>query len=259
MIKYSKYLDALNIITGVIVIIKYALQYFVGLSNIYNSFGYLFSGVLLIIAISNIVISVLKIKNKNITSAILDILTGIVLIITAFISSMTGVLICVWVIMILSGVNLVHMKGLYDNAGLDTDKKEVIIFITVIIIEMILFIVPIVMNIKNVENFNAAQIKIRTEKSISSEVTIEDGEYVFKNARGKELSKHDYDEVSEDFDFIITVNFKTIRLGVAKDGNKVIIINTSGEEMFTLCNLFDDYEKVAANFKQYLVDNNKVH
>jgi len=114
-------------------------------------------------------------------------------------------------------------------------------------------------NMQHVEN---ALPKLQEEKNLERYVYKKDNMYIFLDDRGNKITTKDYDDMpyksyANRFLYSFNVNNHIAKLGVAKKGNKIIIINSQGEEMFTLCNLFDDYEIIAENFMTYITRNKK--
>ena len=162
------------------------------------------------------------------------------------------------IILIASILNLIFTKKLLDYKK---SKKSIILFSIFAIIECLVVFAPIIMFSININNLKNAIPKLQEEKNLETYVYKKDNNYIFLDNKGNEIAKRDFDELTQlsmtyGFIYNLKVNGNNANLGVAKKGNKVIIINSQGEEMFSLCNMFDDYFKVSSNFINYVCNNN---
>lgn len=212
-----------------------------------------------VIIVFNAIVSVINLIKRNIKNGILSIVIAISWILFFTSHSTVIQLIVYFVSLILSIINLIFSKQLTENRR---TKIPIILFSIFIIIESFLIITPIIMFMININNLKNSLSKLQEEKNLETYVYKKDDIYIFLDNKGNKITTKDYDEVFTQaypggFLYNLKVNNNVANLGVAKKSNKVIIINSQGEEIFTLCNLFDDYFIVATDFMNYVVRNKK--
>ena len=162
-------------------------------------------------------------------------------------------LIVCFVSLILSIINLIFNKEIEDKKT----KIPIILFLVLIIIECFLIITPIVMFIISVNNLKTALPKLKEEANMETYVYKKDGMYIYLDNQGNEISQKDFEEMESssfpsEYMVSILIDGHEANLGVAYKDGKIIIINSQGEEMFTICNLFDDKLFVALRFMDYI-------
>lgn len=158
-------------------------------------------------------------------------------------------LIVCFVSLILSIINLIFNKEIEDKKT----KIPIILFLVLIIIECFLIITPIVMFIISVNNLKTALPKLKEESNMETYVYKKDGMYIYLDNQGNEIARKDFEEIvtiSYPSNYVVTllIDGHEANLGVAYKDGKIIIINSQGEEMFTICNLFDDKFDVVSGF-----------
>ena len=113
------------------------------------------------------------------------------------------------------------------------------------------------MFIISVNNLKTALPKLKEEANMETYVYKKDGMYIYLDNQGNEISQKDFEEMESssfpsEYMVSILIDGHEANLGVAYKDGKIIIINSQGEEMFTICNLFDDKLFVALRFMDYI-------
>ena len=113
------------------------------------------------------------------------------------------------------------------------------------------------MFIISVNNLKTALPKLKEEANMETYVYKKDGMYIYLDNQGNEIAQKDFEEMESssfpsEYMVSILIDGHEANLGVAYKDGKIIIINSQGEEMFTICNLFDDKLFVALRFMDYI-------
>ena len=228
----NKYINILNILSIVFILIPTLIQDFIIYMNTLNVIVvmyYVISGLNIIIAIINLVK-----KNKKI--GILQLITGIIMI-SGMIISMTE---SSFYMFLFAGVITIGLSifNLVINRKLEQKKKSkiiLILFILILIINVLAIVVPVIKNMININNLEQALSKIEQNEELETYVFKKGDKYIFIDENGNKVSENDYDEISI-YPRQLKIQDKTITVRCAKKGNKIYIINSKGEKLFELCN-----------------------
>ena len=228
----NKYINILNILSFVFILIPTLIQDFIIYMNTLNVIVvmyYVISGLNIIIAIINLVK-----KNKKI--GILQLITGIIMI-SGMTISMTENF---FYMFLFAGVITIGLSifNLVINRKLEQKKKSkiiLILFILILIINVLAIVVPVIKNMINVNNLEQALSKIEQNEELETYVFKKGDQYIFIDENGNKVSENDYDEIST-YPRQLKIQDKTITVRYAKKGNKIYIINSKGEKLFELCN-----------------------
>lgn len=228
----NKYINILNILSFVFILIPTLIQDFIIYMNTLNVIVvmyYVISGLNIIIAIINLVK-----KNKKI--GILQLITGIIMISGMTISMTENS----FYMFLFAGVITIGLSifNLVINRKLEQKKKSkiiLILFILILIINVLAIVVPVIKNMINVNNLEQALSKIEQNEELETYVFKKGDQYIFIDENGNKVSENDYDEISK-YPRQLKIQDKTITVRYAKKGNKIYIINSKGEKLFELCN-----------------------
>ena len=228
----NKYINILNILSFVFILIPTLIQDFIIYMNTLNVIVvmyYVISGLNIIIAIINLVK-----KNKKI--GILQLITGIIMISGMTISMAENS----FYMFLFAGVITIGLSifNLVINRKLEQKKKSkiiLILFILILIINVLAIVVPVIKNMINVNNLEQALSKIEQNEELETYVFKKGDQYIFIDENGNKVSENDYDEISK-YPRQLKIQDKTITVRYAKKGNKIYIINSKGEKLFELCN-----------------------
>ena len=228
----NKYINILNIISVVFILISTLIQDFIIYEqtlNIILIMYYVIGGLNIIIAIINFVK-----KNKKI--GILQLITGIIMISGMAISMVESS----FYMFLFAGVITIGLSifNLVINRKLEQKKKSkiiLILFILILIINVLAIVVPVIKNMINVNNLEQALSKIEQNEELETYVFKKGNKYIFIDENGNKVSENDYDEIST-YTEQLKIQDKTITVRCAKKGNKIYIINSKGEKLFELCN-----------------------
>ena len=228
----NKYINILNILSFVFILIPTLIQDFIIYMNTLNVIVvmyYVISGLNIIIAIINLVK-----KNKKI--GILQLITGIIMI-SGMTISMTE---SSFYMFLFAGVITIGLSifNLVINRKLEQKKKSkiiLILFILILIINVLAIVVPVIKNMININNLEQALSKIEQNEELETCVFKKGDKYIFIDQNGNKVSENDYDEISI-YPRQLKIQDKTITVRCAKKGNKIYIINSKGEKLFELCN-----------------------
>ena len=228
----NKYINILNILSFVFILIPTLIQDFIIYMNTLNVIVvmyYVISGLNIIIAIINLVK-----KNKKI--GILQLITGIIMISGMTISMTENS----FYMFLFAGVITIGLSifNLVINRKLEQKKKSkiiLILFILILIINVLAIVVPVIKNMINVNNLEQALSKIEQNEELETYVFKKGDQYIFIDENGNKVSENDYDEIST-YPRQLKIQDKTITVRYAKKGNKIYIINSKGEKLFELCN-----------------------
>ena len=228
----NKYINILNILSFVFILIPTLIQDFIIYMNTLNVIVvmyYVISGLNIIIAIINLVK-----KNKKI--GILQLITGIIMI-SGMTISMTE---SSFYMFLFAGVITIGLSifNLVINRKLEQKKKSkiiLILFILILIINVLAIVVPVIKNMININNLEQALSKIEQNEELETYVFKKGDKYIFIDENGNKVSENDYDEISI-YPRQLKIQDKTITVRCAKKGNKIYIINSKGEKLFELCN-----------------------
>lgn len=228
----NKYINILNILSFVFILIPTLIQDFIIYMNTLNVIVvmyYVISGLNIIIAIINLVK-----KNKKI--GILQLITGIIMISGMTISMTENS----FYMFLFAGVITIGLSifNLVINRKLEQKKKSkiiLILFILILIINVLAIVVPVIKNMINVNNLEQALSKIEQNEELETYVFKKGDQYIFIDENGNKVSENDYDEISI-YPRQLKIQDKTITVRCAKKGNKIYIINSKGEKLFELCN-----------------------
>ena len=228
----NKYINILNILSFVFILIPTLIQDFIIYMNTLNVIVvmyYVISGLNIIIAIINLVK-----KNKKI--GILQLITGIIMISGMTISMTENS----FYMFLFAGVITIGLSifNLVINRKLEQKKKSkiiLILFILILIINVLTIVVPVIKNMINVNNLEQALSKIEQNEELGTYVFKKGNKYIFIDENGNKVSENDYDEIST-YPRQLKIQDKTITVRYAKKGNKIYIINSKGEKLIELCN-----------------------
>ena len=228
----NKYINILNILSVVFILIPTLIQDFIIYMNTLNVIVvmyYVISGLNIIIAIINLVK-----KNKKI--GILQLITGIIMISGMIISMAESS----FYMFLFAGVITIGLSifNLVINRKLEQKKKSkiiLILFILIVIINVLAIVVPVIKNMINVNNLGQALSKIEQNEELETYVFKKGDKYIFIDENGNNVSENDYDEISI-YPRQLKIQDKTITVRCAKKGNNIYIINSKGEKLFELCN-----------------------
>jgi len=256
MKKYNKFLNILNILVFIEIImlnssIDVAMTFY-----IYQTFMIMFKILCMAIAVFNIVSTIVnfKIKNIAITQSVIGLFMTICLIINYRVIS----ILLSTVSVILSIIALTKNKQVIEEIE---SKTFTILFTILTSVQILVFIIPIIMNAINLNNLKKALPIIKTQATVKTTVKKENNEYIFYLKNGKEFCRTQFEEMyingnNNELCGVI-LNGNRLEIGVARKGNKAIIINTQGREIFYLCNIFENYQELSKKFMYYIGQTHK--
>lgn len=212
----------------------------------------------LLIGIINFIIIIVNFVQKNIKIGIMYI---IILAITFggmlwSISENYNVLYLAFGILgiILSIINLVFNKKTLTTKR---NKIPIILFVIIIIIQIIAFSVPIILSYINIKNFEEAIPNLQADDGKTFVYYNLSNNYVFIDEQGNKINEKDYDDVEYD-KMSINIDGNVLNLGCAERDGKIIVIDTKGQELFELCNLFTESPTyIMYRFLDYIENSNK--
>lgn len=253
MKSYNKYLNLLNLVTGILIGIIFHMCEIGFESLVYKCFARILIVIPMLIIVFNVIMTIVDFIKKNRMIAVLNFLMGVGWFLFFFMDGSEIIqMISIAVVVILSVINLIINRKKEENKKCEF---PMIIFIIFMIVESAMIVLPIILNIMNFNNLEKALIKLENEENIETYLYKENNDYVFINKDGKEIAKKRYD------DFIvggsdgepgfkrITIKNKIIDIGIARIGKRISIINSQGEELFALYNVVDeDYYEVGLDF-----------
>ena len=251
MKKYNTYLNIINILAIIeIIILKLSINAFISL-YINKTFMKIFSLICLANVILNMINGVANFKNKK--EAIVSVLVGLLIAISLIVNQKIVLIITGVIAGIFSIISIIISK---QNNKEERNKIITGFLVSYLVLQILVFIIPIIMNVINLNNLKKALPIIETQITVKTDVKEENDEYVFYLKNGKEYKRVKFDEmyINENNNELcgILLNRNRLEVGVARRGNKVIIINSQGEEIFYLCNIFENYKEVAEKFLNYV-------
>lgn len=261
MKKYNKYLNIFNIFYSLAILIILAVTYFSDtyLYMVYESFSIALLKITPIAIITfNVIISIVNLKKKNKKNGIIHIVIAaswLIYMLSDF-TELILMIICL-ISVILSIINLIFNKEIEDKKT----KIPIVLFWILIIMESFFIITPIVMFIISVNNLKEALPKLKEEVNMETYVYNKDGVYVYLDNQGNKLTQKHFESIASisypsKYMVSLLIDEHEANVGFACKDNKLIVINSQGEEMFSICNLFDDYFDVAVNFMNCITQGN---
>jgi len=256
MKKYNTYLNIINILAIIeIITLKLSLNVFISL-YIYEIFMIIFSLLCLVNVILNMINGVANFKNKK--EAIVSVLVGLLIAISLIVNQKIVLIITGVIAGIFSIISIIISK---QNNKEERNKIITGFLVSYLVLQILVFIIPIIMNVINLNNLKKALPIIETQITVKTDVKEENDEYVFYLKNGKEYKRVKFDEMyinqNNNELYGILLNGNRLEIGIARSKNRVIIINSQGEEIFYLCNIFENYKEVAEKFLNYVGKVNK--
>ena len=252
MKSFNKYISILNIINIILVVVIYIIQDFI----IYETAKEILLLMYYIIAGFNIILAIVNLVKRNRKIGSIQILTGIIMLAGTMIASYeSSILMQCFVsiiIFILSIINLIFNKRLMTTKK---GKAGCIIFVIILIFELAIVIIPVILNIMNLKNLENAISKILQDGKEETYIYSKDNKNIIIDEDGKKISENE-DDISY-YPIQLQIENQTINLRYAVDNeNKLYMIDSKGEKLFEIYNLFDDNEKIISNFFSLVVGNN---
>ena len=125
----------------------------------------------------------------------------------------------------------------------------------ILIFELAIVIIPVILNIMNLKNLENAISKILQDGKEETYIYSKDNKNIIIDEDGKKISENE-DDISY-YPIQLQIENQTINLRYAVDNkNKLYMIDSKGEKLFEIYNLFDDNEKIISNFFSLVVGNN---
>ncbi len=252
MKSFNKYISILNIINIILVVVIYIIQDFI----IYETAKEILLLMYYIIAGFNIILAIVNLVKRNRKIGSIQILTGIIMLAGTMIASYeSSILMQCFVsiiIFILSIINLIFNKRVMTTKK---GKAGCIIFVIILIFELAIVIIPVILNIMNLKNLENAISKILQDGKEETYIYSKDNKNIIIGEDGKKISESE-DDISY-YPIQLQIENQTINLRYAVDNkNKLYMIDSKGEKLFEIYNLFDDNEKIISNFFSLVVGNN---
>ncbi len=252
MKSFNKYISILNIINIILVMVIYIIQDFI----IYETAKEILSLMYYIIAGFNIILAIVNLLKKNRKIGSVQILTGIIMLAGTIIASYEASILMQCfvsiIVFVLSIINLIFNKRVMT---IKKGKVAGIIFAIILVFELVIVIIPVTLNIMNLKNLENAISKIVQDGKEETYIYSKDNRNIIIGEDGKKISENEYD-ISY-YPIQLQIENQTINLRYAIDNkNKLYIINSKGEKLFEIYNLFDDPEKIISNFFSLVVGNN---
>lgn len=254
MKRYNKFLNILNIIIFVeIIIMNLSLDIAATFFMIYRKVGVIHLAFCYIGVILNILNAIVYLKDGGKKNVVLQLTIGFIISISFLINHRIFPLMLGVIGLIFSIIALVTSEKSNVNKNIYT-----ILFIALLGFQIMIFLIPIIMNMSNLNNLKKALPIIESQITIKTNVEKEDDEYVFYLKKGNELNRVQFEEMyvnQENKNNVlcaIELNGNRLEIGVAKEKNKVIIINSQGEEILYLYNMFENYYDIAEHFFNYI-------
>ena len=252
MKSFNKYISILNIINIILVMVIYIIQDFI----IYETAKEILLLMYYIIAGFNIILAIVNLVKRNRKIGSIQILTGIIMLAGTMIASYeSSILMQCFVsiiIFILSIINLIFNKRVMTTKK---GKAGCIIFVIILIFELAIVIIPVILNIMNLKNLENAISKILQDGKEETYIYSKDNKNIIIDEDGKKISENE-DGISY-YPIQLQIENQTINLRYAVDNkNKLYMIDSKGEKLFEIYNLFDDNEKIISNFFSLVVGNN---
>ena len=252
MKSFNKYISILNIINIILVVVIYIIQDFI----IYETAKEILLLMYYIIAGFNIILAIVNLVKRNRKIGSIQILTGIIMLAGTMIASYeSSILMQCFVsiiIFILSIINLIFNKRVMTTKK---GKAGCIIFVIILIFELAIVIIPVILNIMNLKNLENAISKILQDGKEETYIYSKDNKNIIIDEDGKKISENE-DDISY-YPIQLQIENQTINLRYAVDNeNKLYMIDSKGEKLFEIYNLFDDNEKIISNFFSLVVGNN---
>ena len=211
----------------------------------------------------NIICGIVNLIKHNKLFGILSIITGIIpfpILIIKYTdlqyeledSTISIIIIAILVVVaILSIINLIINRKIEDNG-----KRKLPLILTLVIfitINIIVIILAFIKHSTNLGKFEKALSLMENEKNtttyIINEFNSSNKDYIFLDEDGKEISRKQFDKITS-FNRNFIVNSKPVSLAYAKTNDKKMLINSLGEEIFSIDEDIDD-------FMQYVIGTGK--
>ena len=258
MKKYNKFLNILNILVLIEII---ALNSSIDVAMtlyIYKTFMIMLKILCLLIAILNIVSAIVNFRKNNKDIAMMQSVIGLFITISLIINQR---IISIILSIVTSFLCVAALKINKKSVEEDKSKISTILFTTLGSLQILVFIIPIIMNAINLNNLKKVLSVIETQMTVKTKVKKEKDEYIFFLKNGKEYCRAQFDEmyINENNNELygMILNGNRLEVGVARNGNKVVVINTQGKEIFHLCNIFENYQELTKKFMYYIGQTHK--
>ena len=261
MKKSNQLIYITNIIFCILVIIVLINQSY----SLYDSFSYMFSILCLVVMIINIITSIINFKKKKVTIAIIGIILPLILFFTYMSCDIQIFIVGNVISLIISIINLFLSFNLEQT---NNSKIPFIIFCIFNVILLFITLTPIIMNHINVKNIKKVISNMDENSYLETYIREQGNEYIFYNKKGKEINRVDKDIYGRIYTTssqnsnknklmatVVSVNGSKIVLGITEKG---IIINSKGEKLMKLCNIFDDNFSVYISFVNHIVLNKNI-
>lgn len=258
MKQFNKYLNILNIICMLEMILisvisnsKFNNVIFPYLLY-YRYFNRVCSIEIITMIVFNLIMAIVNIVKKHKDIAITYIIL-LVIWITYCVFKSENIMSIYTVSIVLSILNLIWNRKINQEKKI---KIPIILFLIFIVIKITILMIPVVLYQTDINNFEKALPKLKAEQSTETFAYKKENEYIFIDDKGNEICKKDYDSIENGDD--IECDNNIINFAAAKKDNKVMVINSQGEELFTLCNICNEnYAKLVKIFiSQVINDDN---
>ena len=247
----NKYQNILNI---VIILIYLVLGVAFNFIYLYKTYIIILRALLYFGLGLNIICGIVNLIKHNKVFGVLSIITGIIsfpILIIKYTDlkyeledGVIGVIIIVIfaIISILSIINLIINRKIEDN-----NKRKLPLILTLaffIFINIVLIILAYIKHSDNVSKFENALSLMENEKNtvtyIVNEFNSQNKEYIFIDKDGNEIRRIKYDENIR-FKYYFLLNNKPVHLAYTKINGKDSLINSIGEEIFSIDEDIDDF------------------
>lgn len=251
MKKYNRFLNILNILVFIeIIILNSSIDVEMTL-YIYQAFMIMFKILCLVTILLNILSAIVNFRKKNI--AIMQSVMGLFITTSLIMNQRMFVLLLSIGAVIFSIIALIKNQKAIEEIE---SKTFTILFTILASAQILVFIIPMIMNVINLNNLKKVLPIIETQATVKTTLKKEDNEYIFYLKNGKEFCRAQFDEMyingnNNELCGLI-LNGNRLEIGVARKGNRVSIINTQGKEIFYLCNIFENYQELTQKFMYYI-------
>lgn len=216
-----------------------------------------FKIVTILVIISAIISAIKAFKNNNKLILIVNIIFILLALVCSFLKYDNSSILVLPLIISIFNLILIFIEG-------ENKLNLITIFIIIIsaIIETIFAFLPTIYVYRDLKNLENALPKLHEQKNLTTYVYKKDNKYIYLDSQGNKIAEKDFDEIvnitlDNHYIYNIEIGEEKAYLGIAKKGNKAIIINSEGEELFEIYNLFSDYYSTAEKFMAYVINNNK--
>ena len=272
MKSFNKYINMLNLVEILSLIVNSIIYKNFCFGDNYNVIKYMLTAIFFIVFFANIILGIINIKKGNKRIGILSIITGIlpfgILLITFLgellyfdstdIIVMIAIIICILIPAILSILNIIFNKKL-ENSSKRKIPIIIFIFITLLNIAYPTFII-IIYN-SDVNNLENSLYLMENEKNEKTYVINEGNKISFMDEEWNKITEKNYDSFNSNYSYNFFVNNNPINATIAKIDGYNALINTKGEVLLKTKNqtigfISDMILKGKYKLKRYTQDNN---